>query len=240
MNLGAMPFGWAAVTVADSDVENLMLKVAEGTSLRGKFVLDGDGVQAPKPGEVHIGAIPVEFDSSPVGGGPAPFQAREDLTFELIKLSGVRRIVVTVTSPQWALKKITQNDLDITDVPVDLRSKDVEGIEVVLTPKVTRVAGAVSDDKGPVTDYAVVVFPSDPTKWSDRSRYLQLTRPTQQGRFEIRALPPEDYFVIALPSVTGFEWQDPEFLQQLRPQATTLTLLEGESKTIELKLKRRP
>ena len=141
---------------------------------------------------------------------------------------------------QWTVKKITLNDLDITGTPVDLRTMDVEGIQVLLTPKVTRLAGAVSDDTGPVADYAVVVFASDPAKWIDRSRFVMMSRPTQQGRFEIRGLPPEDYFIIAVPGIVANEWQDPEFLQQLRPQATTLTLLEGESKTVELKLKRRP
>jgi hypothetical protein len=33
---------------------------------------------------------------------------------------------------------------------------------------------------------------------------------------------------------------DPEFLQQLRPLATRLLLQEGESKSLELKLKKRP
>jgi len=36
------------------------------------------------------------------------------------------------------------------------------------------------------------------------------------------------------------EWQDPDFLQQLRSQATPVSLNEGESKTIDLKLKKRP
>jgi hypothetical protein len=151
-----------------------------------------------------------------------------------------RTIVVSASSPQWALKKITQNDLDITDTPLDFRAKDVESIEVHLTPKVTRLAGSVSDDKGPIADYAVVVFASDPTKWAGRSRFVTISRPTKQGRFEVRGLPPEEYFVVALPGLVANEWQDPDFLQQLRPQATTVMLLEGESKTMDLKLKRRP
>jgi 5-hydroxyisourate hydrolase-like protein (transthyretin family) len=239
-NLAAMPFGWSPVTVADTNIEDLALKLTTGTALRGKFVLEDDALPRPKSGEVHVLPIPVEFDSSPVGGGPPPFNPREDLTFEVTNLSGMRRIVVSVSSPQWALKKITQNDLDITDTPLDFRAKDVESVEVHLTSKVTRLAGGVSDDKGPVADYAVVVFASDPAKWIDRSRFVAMTRPTQQGRFEVRGLPPEEYFVVALPGVVANEWQDPDFLQQLRPQATTITLLEGESKTVDLKLKRRP
>jgi hypothetical protein len=40
--------------------------------------------------------------------------------------------------------------------------------------------------------------------------------------------------------VSGFEYMDPEFLQQLGALATSFTLGEGEQKTLELKLKRRP
>lgn len=61
-----------------------------------------------------------------------------------------------------------------------------------------------------------------------------------QGRFEIRTLPADDYLAVALPNVTGTEWMDPEFLQSIRLLATSFALVEGESKTLELKLKRRP
>src|SRR5262249_20725467 len=104
----------------------------------------------------------------------------------------------------------------------------------------SRITGGVSDDKGPVGDYALVIFSSDPTKWIDRSRFVQLVRPTQQGRFDVRGIPPEDYLAIALPNVVGSEWQDPDFLKQLRAQATSFVLTEGESKTLDLKLKKRP
>jgi len=85
-----------------------------------------------------------------------------------------------------------------------------------------------------------VIFSSDPTKWIDRSRFVVLGRPTQQGRFTVSALPPDDYLAIALPSVAGLEYYDPDFLQQLRINATAFSLTEGESKTLDLKLKKRP
>jgi hypothetical protein len=147
---------------------------------------------------------------------------------------------VNSSSPAWTLKKITLNGADVTDIPVDLRSKDIEGVEVLLTPKVSRLGGGVSDDKGPVADYVVVIFSSDPSKWIDRSRFVLTARPTQQGRFDVRGVPPDDYLLVALPNVAGTEWQDPDFLQQIRSQGTPLSLLEGESKTIELKLKKHP
>lgn len=240
LNLGAMAFAWSPLTVGDADVDGLVLKATPGTTLRGTIELDDTKAAPPKPDQVRVSTIPTDFDSAPVGGGPSPSQTREDWTFEVTRQSGMRRIFASAASPGWALKKITLNDVDITDTPVDLRTKDVDGIHVVLTSKVSQVAGAVTDDKGRITDYAVIVFASDPTKWIDRSRFVAMARPTQQGSFLVRGLPPEDYLAVALPNVVGLEYMDPEFLQQLRPLATSVALQEGESKTLELKLKKRP
>jgi len=155
-------------------------------------------------------------------------------------MSGIRRIFVNVGSTSWVLKKVTHKDMEVTDIPVDTRTKDLDNIEILLTSKVSKVGGGVTDDKGPVRDYAVVIFSSDPTKWIDRSRFVALGRPNQAGRFDVRELPPEEYLAVALPNVVQTEWMSPEFLQQLRPLATGFALQEGESKTLELKLRKRP
>jgi hypothetical protein len=239
-NFGTMSFGWRPIEVADADLDDVVLTVTGGTSLRGRIVLDDQAVAPPKPEQVRVGAVPTEFDSAPMTGGDPPSVTHDDWTFEVNRMSGLRRIVVGVQAPDWALKKITLNDLDVTDSPLDFRTKNVEGVQVVLTPKVSRIGGGVSDDKGPISDYAVVIFASDPTKWIDRSRFVVLARPTQQGRFEVRGLPPEDYLAVALPNVDGAEYRDPEFLQQLRRLAVSFTLGEGESRTLELTLKKRP
>src|SRR4029453_6406649 len=116
----------------------------------------------------------------------------------------------------------------------------VDDVEIVLTSKVSVVGGTASGDQGPIRDYAVVIFSSDPTKWIDRSRFVALGRPNQLGRFEVRGLPPADYLAVALPGVVQTEWMAPEFLQSIRPLATGFALQEGESKTLDLKLKKRP
>lgn len=218
MNLGAMSFGWLPLTVGDTDLDTVTLTVTNGTSLRGKVVLEDTSLPPPNAEQVRVTALPMEFDSAPVGGGPPPSETHADLTFEATKLSGMRRIFVSVASPSWNLKKITLNEVDITDTPQDFRTKDVEGVEVVLSSKVSRITGGVSDDKGPVGDYALVFFPSDPTKWIDRSRFVMMARPTQHGRFDVRGLPPEDYLVIALPNIVGTEWQDPDFFSRSDPR----------------------
>ena len=240
MNLSAMAFGWLPITVGDADLDGVVLKTTAGTTLRGKIVLEDSAAAPPTANQLRVGTFPVEFDSAPLGGGPSPSETHDDLSFEATRQSGLRRITVSTSSPSWMLRKITLNDIDITDVSIDLRTKDVDGVQVILTSKVTRISGTASDDKGAISDFAVVIFASDPTKWIDRSRFVVMARPNQQGRFGISGLPPEDYLAIALPSVAAGELADPEFLQQLRINATAFTLTEGESKTLDLKLKKRP
>jgi 5-hydroxyisourate hydrolase-like protein (transthyretin family) len=238
-NLAAMEFGSQPLTVGDADLDGVALKTSPGAVLRGRFVLDESGGPPLAANQVSVSAMPIEFDSSPIGGGPPPSTMNDDMTFEVRRLYGTGRVVVDTRAPTLALKKIVLNDKDITDTPIDF-SKDVEGVEVVLTSKVSRVTGSVSDDKGPVTDFAVLVFASDPTKWIDRSRFVAVARPTQEGRFTLAGLPAEDYLAVALPSITGTEFMDPDFLQQLRVQATSFTLIDGDVRTLELKLKKRP
>jgi len=239
-NLSSMPFGWAPVSVGDADLDNVIVKVSDGTSLRGRIAFDDTAAPRPSPDRVRVTAIPVEFDASPIGGGPVPSETRADWSFEVTHLNGRRRVFVDVGATEWTLEKITVAGIDATDTPIDLRTKDVDDVEVRLTSKVSRVGGTTSDDKGPVGDYAVVIFSSDPTKWIDRSRFAALARPNQAGRFDVRGLPPDDYLAVALPNVVQTEWMSPEFLQQVRPLATGFVLQGGETKTLELKLKKRP
>ena len=58
--------------------------------------------------------------------------------------------------------------------------------------------------------YVVVIFATDPAKWTDRSRFVALGRSSQDGSFMIRGLPPDEYFAVAPPATQGSEWQDPD------------------------------
>lgn len=238
------PFGSMPVDVGDVDVDGLVLKVTRGATLSGKIVLEDANGAAPSPQQVLIRPMPTELgDIRMQGDSMFASETHDDWTFAVSHLYGHQHIVVGVNSPMWMLKRITRGGIDITDDAVDFSDKDVADVEVVLTSKVTRVTGVVSDDKGLASDFAVVIFPSDPTKWTLElpfPRRIVLARRARQSGFEARALPPDDYLAVALPSVGEIEWVDPEFLQAIRPLATAFTLQEGESKTLELRLKVKP
>lgn len=238
-NLGASQFGWLPLIVDGTDQPDLTVRVAAGPSLKGRVASD-DSTGAPlNPRDVSITALPVQFDSAPVGGGPPPFAMQDDGTFEVKNLSGHRLIRVSVRNPAWMLKRITRMGREVTDEVLDFTKGDVDGVEVFLTDRVTAVSGRVTDDKGnPVSDYAVLIFAADRSKWTDRSRFIALGRPTQDGSFRVAGLPSDDYLAIALSAVQGSQWQDPDYLKSLEEAATRLLLGDGESKTLTLRLVR--
>jgi hypothetical protein len=111
------------------------------------------------------------------------------------------------------------------------------------------IAGHVTDARStPITNYSVIVFATDRTKWFANSRFVKFGRPAQDGGFEITGLPPGEYWVAAVdriegtPGATGFnggEWEKPEVLEVLATRATRVMLAERERVLTVLRLIRR-
>jgi hypothetical protein len=171
-----------------------------------------------------------------MGGGAA--RVRDDWTFEAKGLLERRRFRVNSPPPGWYLKSVTHESTDITDSGMEFKEgQTVSGIEIVLTQRVSDLTGAVQDSRArPVTDYAVVAFSTDSTKWGYMTRYIRAIRPNQDGRFSAKGLPPDDYYVVALDYLESGEENDPEQLEKWKGSATRVTIADGEQKTLTLKL----
>jgi hypothetical protein len=68
------------------------------------------------------------------------------------------------------------------------------------------------------------------------TRYVTATRQDQEGRFKVRNLPAGDYYAIAVEYLAQGEWGDPDVLDRLKSRATRLSIADGESKTIQLRM----
>ena len=80
----------------------------------------------------------------------------------------------------------------------------------------------------------MLVFADDSERWFQGSRFIRAARPDAKGRYEIKGMPPAGYLAIAVDYVTESMWNDPDYLESLRPRAVKFTLGDGESKTIAL------
>ena len=82
----------------------------------------------------------------------------------------------------------------------------------------------------------MIVYADDPEKWADESRFVRAIRPDQRGAWQIRGLPTGDYLAVAVDYVEQGMWNDPEYLDALRRLSQKLTLSDGSSQVLALKL----
>src|SRR6185295_8103248 len=130
--------------------------------------------------------------------------------------------------PEWMVRSVTINDtIDATDAPFEFRGEQPVSAHIVLTDRVTDVAGAVTS--GTLTsDATVVIFPDDRTQWAFPSRFVRWTKLDADGGFRLHALPPDtQYLAVAVDYMEENEAQDPAFLEGLRTRATRFSLREG-------------
>jgi hypothetical protein len=133
---------------------------------------------------------------------------------------------------------ILYNGREIIDTPIEVRGGDeMNDVQVVVSSRVTTFSGELADEKGAaVSEGTVLVFPDDASKWIEESRWVRTARPDQQGRYQIKGLPPGEYLAVALNYVEDGSWNDPECLESIRRYAQKLTLSEGDTKSAALKL----
>jgi len=228
------------ITVNGDDVSGIKLAANKPSTISGLVVVDPAAAQALRPSTLRLVVQPVDLEMFFMGGSP-PAAVNDDLTFELKSNPGQMRI--SMAGPAglasgWAIRAVRYRGADVTDSGIEMRANEpITDIEVELTNRLTEVSGVVTNAKGEAQkDYSVIVFPQDRDKWTPNSRYLKTSRPDQDGRFKVNAIPPGEYYVIALDYVDPNDWNDPQFLDGVRAKASRFSLSEGETKSIDLRI----
>ncbi len=229
----------ADVTVSGDDVNGIRLAASPPPTASGRVIVDPAAAQSLRPAMLRVTAQPVQFDTMMFGPASGPAVVNDDLTFELKARPGKMRIVLAGPVTGWAVRAVRHRGVDVTDSGIEFRAnEDVADVEVEITNRLTDVSGLVTDGRGTAQkDYSVVVFPQDRDKWTPNSRYMRTSRPDQDGRFKLNGLPPGAYYIVALDYLdTSGDWTDPEFLDRVRSKATTVSISEGETKSVDLKI----
>ncbi len=226
------------LVMTGDDVTGWTIPMTAGGRITGRVVPPERAAPAA-PGDLQISAIPTA-DTLMFGtgfGGPV----KDDWTFDWDFLLGNRIIRASTLPAGWYLKAVMRGETDITDTPIVFTGAEVvNDVEIVLTTETTSVSGTALGAGGAAAmDYTVVAFADDNTKWTRWSRFIKTARPDEAGLFRIDGLPPGRYRIAAVDKVESFQWLDREFLQRLRPDATSLTLQLGQAPTVTLKVQPR-
>ncbi|MDP3719410.1 MAG: carboxypeptidase-like regulatory domain-containing protein [Acidobacteriota bacterium] len=233
-------FAVMPVTVGNDDIDNLLVTTSLGATAKGIVTTDDGSTPPFRPEQVQIFPQAAEMTINMVGGGPS--RVSDDYSFEITALSDRRLIRASAgAATGWYLKAVMFDGEDVTDKGIEFTpGRAYEGIEVVFTQKTTDLSGLVTDDRNrPVLDATVVVFPANRELWTFQSRYLRTARPDTNGRYNIKSLPPsDDYLIIVVQNLESGQGADPEFLARAREEAKPVTLTEGETKAVDVKLSR--
>jgi len=127
---------------------------------------------------------------------------------------------------------------DIADMPLELGSKDADGVVITFTDRPSRLTGVVHGPNGPDPAAIVIAYPVDSATWTSSgamSRRMRTTRAGKDGAYSMASLPAGEYYLVAVQEDRVWEWQDPALLQALSRVAQTIRLVDGDQKTVDLR-----
>jgi len=196
------------------------------------------GAARPRPDSLRVAARPLRAGAGPLAGRASQSSVAANGAFALSSLVGALTFRVDGLPQQWIVKSVEVGGGDVIDGALEFKgTEQVTGARITLTDKITELNGTATAGGAAARDYSVIVFADDPARWVFPTRHVRSVRGNSQGSFTVRGLPPGvTYLAAAVSYLEEGEAQDPEFLRQLRDRASTVSLRDGETKTVELRV----
>jgi hypothetical protein len=154
-------------------------------------------------------------------------------------IGGAHHLLVEGLPEGWTVKQVLLRGRDVTDQSFDVdETRSIRGVRVVVSDRVSQVAGRVRDAGAPARDARVIVFSVSPSFWIPGSRRLCFLTADGDGRFLLKGLPPGAYLAAALMSFDGTRIA-PALLERLRDAATRFSVTSDDDHVvIDLQLSR--
>jgi protocatechuate 3,4-dioxygenase beta subunit len=235
-------FASAPIVVGNTDIAGLQITMGTGATITGRVVYEGAAPRTGGPTAPRVTASQADPQRQlALLGGPTDPAANGTIDADgNFALSGVAgRVFLSAPVPQgWMLKSVSVAGDDITDVPLDMTDKTaLSDVRIVLTDKLTDIAGQVTDARGqPLKDYVVIIQPAATLEPIVASRSIRVVRPDTSGRFQVRGMRPGRYVATAIEALEQGRQFSPEFQKELRRDARAFSVREGETIAVDLKL----
>lgn len=204
------------ITVTDGDLSNVSLGLATGPSdihgtlqLLGESKSDLSGISVTL--QAPVNAPNEDTNMFTFSGDYA--QVEKDGTFTLSPTSSANRVMPLVYGRHfegWYVKSVTFGTRDVTDA--GFIPSGGASLQIVMSPHAASLEGQVLDKDGKPFSGAHVWTVPEESRRGRRDLYQSATS-DQRGYFEIRALPPGNYKVIAVEDDEQTPPFDAEFLK---------------------------
>jgi hypothetical protein len=225
-----MSVGFEPVTVT--------IPTSYGTTIEGRLQIEGQ--RDLRRATFRIGTVALDDRARDPA---AVLVITGDDYFSTGGLFGLTNVaLLSAPGDDWYLKSWMVNGIDVADTGYDFGARPgaLEGSEIVLSRNGAVVTGRAEEGTKAVDDYSIVIFPVSREIRLPQSRRMKFARSALDGTFRIGGLPAGDYFVAAVSRMIATpdsgEWQNPDVLIQLEPRAQRVSLLEGQTANLSLRL----
>lgn len=211
---------------------DVTLPTTEGARLRGEVRFTGAAIQ---PAADQLKNTLVLAEPADGAGGIEPdFRGtiHPDRRFTTIQLPPGRYVLRSWGLPSFVHASAFLNGRDITESPLEVADRDIDGIVIEQSGRPATVSGQISvpPDLGDLRTM-VVLFPADRALWRDYGWHpmrLRTIRPDPRGTYRVASLQPGLYCMAAVAGFRG-DLRDASLLQQLAPLAMQIWIADGQS-----------
>jgi 5-hydroxyisourate hydrolase-like protein (transthyretin family) len=227
--------GRLAVDVGGTNLDGLNVMLSAGFSVKGQVRSDHDG----SPVDYSSVRFMLQPKETNIFGGASQGKPEPDGSFEMKGVSADRFNLVWFNLPPGAYVKSARYDqVDVLAAGLDLTAGAPPPlVEVVLSPRAASVTGTVQNmNTGhPAAGATVVLIPQEQERRQQQAFYRTIMS-DQVGTFSLTGIPPGDYKIYAWEDMEAGAYMDPDVIKPVEGKGESLTLREGDQKTLTLKL----
>jgi protocatechuate 3,4-dioxygenase beta subunit len=241
--------GRVEVTVADANIDGLVLPLGPGPEITGTVKLeDGDITTLLKPAQTTSGtpagnaapAMPGRFmlmlqETESTSLSTPNTQIKDDGTFKFNAVGTSKYLLNAISLPQGTyLKSAKFGGQDVTHSPIDTTSGTGGTLELVLSSKAADVSGSVQNEKGDaLAGVVVTLWPKTPD--ASPSGGARQANTDQNGGFKFQGLAPGEFYLAAWEELEPGLAQSADFLGHFTSEASAVKLAEGGHESQNLK-----
>jgi hypothetical protein len=234
---GTTHFATFTVLADGRDITNVAMVLVPGAIVAGTVLVEA--VRAPKPASLTRLRVRAPLSDGSTFGDAVTGHVVQGNSYLLRGLMpGSHLLTVEGLQEPWVVKAVSYRGQDITDVGLDVDSRQrFDDVRVTITDVASDVSGVVRDAGGAaVADATVLIVPLSQQFWTRTNRRFRLLRTDPTGRYRVRGLPAGEYRAVATLELDESEAYRPDLVKDISEASTPLSLTSLEQRVLDLPL----